>query len=231
MVNAVIFDLDGTVIDNEGEWEQTFQKVLDNHKELTLLRQGFVGRGGWIHEPGLGLANNWRRILEGKSYDIDKLVNETFTVYRDIVNETGIILPREGMGALVEKIKEFGWVTALCTGSFWTVVEPELEQLKLYLAFDITTTGEEILMQKPDPEIYTLTAQKIGCEPEEAIVIEDAIAGIRAATEAGMRSIGLISAYAPEKMLRAAGATWTATDLDECMKIITDIKAHQKDFE
>lgn len=229
MISAVIFDLDGTVIDNEGEWEQAFTQVITNNK--LQITKNFQLPNGWVHEPGLGLVNNWRMILERDNKLAEKLVPETFAAYRQIMEESGVILPREGVGALIERIKEYGWITALCTGSFWTVVEPELEQLKLYGAFDVTTTGEEALMQKPDPEIFNLTAQKIGCEPEEVIVIEDAVAGIRAGAEAGMRTIGLISPYATEEVLKAAGATWTVTELEECMQILGEVKDHQKDLE
>lgn len=229
MTTSVIFDLDGTVIDNEGEWERAFQHVVNSYQ--LPINKDFKLPNNWIHEPGLGLVNNWRRILGGDNKKAEELVPETFAAYRKIMEETGVILPRDGMGALIDRIKENGWATALCTGSFWTVVEPELEALKLYLAFDITTTGEEVLMQKPDPEIFILTAQKIGCEPEEAIVIEDAVAGVRAAAEAGMQTIGLVSPYAPEDTLKAAGATWTVESLEDCLKIFADIKANQKEFE
>ena len=69
---------------------------------------------------------------------------------------------------MIEEIKDKGWQTALATGTEWHVVEKELEQVNLYLAFDVTTTGDEVLAQKPDPEIYLLTAQKLGVESSES---------------------------------------------------------------
>ena len=60
------------------------------------------------------------------------------------------------------------------------------------------------MMLKPDPEIYLLTVQKLGLEPEDVLVIEDAVAGVRAGVEAGCKVIALESDYAPAKLLNDA---------------------------
>jgi beta-phosphoglucomutase-like phosphatase (HAD superfamily) len=103
------------------------------------------------------------------------------------------------------------------------VVEDILEELSLQLAFDVTTTGEEVLSPKPDPEIYLLTAQKLGLEPKECIVIEDAVGGVRAGVEAGMQVLAFESEYAPKKQLLAAGAKWVVENFEEVGKLIEAI--------
>jgi len=224
MIQAVIFDLDGTVLDNEGEWEAAFQAVIE--KCEVRIENYQTQPNGWIHEPGLGLAVNWKNIFEKCSivndqWSIDDLVKETVKQYQSLAcRQAGLSLGlslrlRPGITELVQKIKERGWQTALATSSTWGVVERELEQLELYLAFDVTTTGEEVMMAKPDPEIYLLTAQKLNLEPENCVVIEDAIAGIRAAREAGMRPVGLVSDYAGEEKMMAAGAAAVITSFDD----------------
>lgn len=211
MIEAVIFDLDGTILDNEGEWETAFMAVVNNY-QLTVdsyPRQP----NGWIHEPGLGLASNWRNYINSFNTfnkSVDELVRETVAQYSKLSQGLGL---REGAAELVQWVKDRGWQTALCTGSAWYVVERELEELGLQLAFDVTTTGEEALMSKPDPEIFLLTAQKLNIEPKNCLVIEDAVAGVRAAAEAGMRVVGLESEYAPRAMLVAAGAAQTTSSL------------------
>lgn len=197
-IQGVIFDLDGTVLDNEPEWETAFRAVAEKYKI-----QGF----GWIHEPGIGIRPNWKRLMPERA---DELSVETMQEYQKVRVSVRV---RDGLDELIEKIKEKGWMTALVTGSSWNVVEKELEELNLYLAFDVTTTGEEVALQKPDPEIYLLTCQKLGLDPKECVVIEDAIAGVRAGVEAGCAVIGLESDYAPKEMLLAAGAKWVVGDL------------------
>ena len=213
MIQAVIFDLDGTVLDNESDWENAFQIVVSRSK---LVVSKWM-ENGWIHEPGIGITPNWRRYFPDDPDKVDKLARETWNTY-----EPNLKI-RDGLMDLVEKIKEKGWMTALCTGSSWNVVEKELEQLNLYLAFDVTTTGEEVALLKPDPEIYLLTAQKLGLDPEECLVVEDAIAGVRAGVEAGCKVIALESEYSPAKLLNAAGAEWVVEGFNEIVGILNKL--------
>lgn len=212
MINAVIFDLDGTVVDSEGLWEEVFRKVANSH----ALEYG----SKWIHEPGVGILPNWERMV-GKGEKAEKLARETENLYSEETKD-GEMGVREGLVELVEFIKEQGWLTALATGSNWNVVERELEQLDMYLAFDVTTTGEEVLAQKPDPEIYVLTAQKMGVELTECVIVEDSVAGVKAAVEAGCRVVGIVSEYAGREQLRAAGATFVVDNLGEAMVLLRE---------
>ncbi len=209
----MIFDLDGTVIDNEGDWEGAFVKVIEDGKLKVDNR--FRQPNGWLHEPGIGLDSNWKRWIIDPSLRA-KYVDLTRKDY--LLNKPGMKL-NSGVVEVVEKVKELEWATALCTGSSWHLVEEELEELQLYLAFDATTTGEEVLAMKPDPEIYLLAAQKLNLEPSECVVIEDAIAGIRAGMEAGCQTVGLVSDYAPANLLKAAGATYVVESLEEILSL------------
>lgn len=203
MVTAVIFDLDGTVLDNEQKWEDAFRAVARNNTQK------------WIHEPGIGILPNWEKIM-GKGEKAVEMTRETEEEYHKAPDS----LVMNGVEELVEAVKEKGWLTGLATGSNWNVVEEELEQLNLWLAFDVTTTGEEVLAQKPDPEIYLLTAQKLGVDPETCVVIEDSVAGVEAGAAAGMKVIGLVSGYASAGMLKKAGARNVVDSLVEIMGVM-----------
>ena len=122
MISAVIFDLDGTVLDNEGMWEEVFREVANRNG----IRYPVVGNR-WVHEPGIGIAPNWEKIL-GKRELVDKLSRETWKEYWEKIGDIENIPIRGGMVELVEAIKEKGWLTALATGSNWDVVEKELEE-------------------------------------------------------------------------------------------------------
>lgn len=209
MLQAVIFDLDGTVLDNEPEWEAAFERVV---VEEGLKISGAVRQvNGWLHEPGIGLESNWRRLAEGDVERVRGLARKTSAAYWEMMGRS--LRLKVGAVELVEQVKDRGWRTALATTSFWHVVEEELEELALQLAFDVTVTGEEVQVLKPDAEIYLLTVQKLEVESEECLVVEDAVAGVRAAAEAGCIAVGLESDYAPKKTLVAAGAKHTVKDL------------------
>ncbi len=221
MVKAVIFDLDGTVLDNEGVWDEAFVDVALKNK--VAINESTKMPNGWWHEPGIGLATNWQKIVLDPDR-AEKLARETWMLYWEKAREDGSIKIMDGLEEVLSVIREKEWMTALCTGSTWHIVERELEELKLYMAFDVTTTGEEIALQKPDPEIYTLTAQKLGVETYECLVVEDSIAGIRAGIEAGCMVTGLESGYAPKPLMLAAGAQFVVRDFSELMDKIKELE-------
>lgn len=205
MIAAVIFDLDGTVLDNEPKWEESFRKVANSH----TLEYG----SKWIHTPGVGVLANWEKMV-GKGELAIKLTQETVKLYRDENSEVEV---RPGLIEAVEYCKKQGWWTGLATGSEWVVVEKELEELNLYLAFDVTTTGEEVDLQKPDPQIFTLTLQKMGVEPGESLIIEDSTAGVVAGVAAGCSVVAIASEYASSEDLLRAGAKQVVDNLAEAV--------------
>lgn len=210
-IQAIIFDLDGTVLDNEGVWEDVFREVADRNG-IAPLRQG-SGGVRWLHQPGIGIGPNWKKIVKDEVL-AEKLTQETWLAYPGNANL------QAGFVDLIEEIKDIGWQTALATGTAWHIVEKELEELELTLAFEIVTTGEEVLAQKPDPEIYILTARKLGIEPENCVVIEDSLAGVTAGVEAGMTVIGMVSEYASGEDLQEAGAKEVVDSLAEVMLLL-----------
>ncbi len=204
MISAVIFDLDGTVLDNSQIWQSVFEQVAGENN-LPIF----------VHIPGIGVLNNWKKVINDQTL-AEKYSQETKKLYIQAMQDSEVAV-REGLVELIEGIKEKGWVTALATGTEWHLVERQLEQLDLFLAFDVTTTGDEVLAQKPDPEIYTLTAQKLGLEPAECVVIEDAVAGVEAGVEAGCVVIGITNEFVKDGDLKTAGAKIVVTGFDKVL--------------
>lgn len=217
----MIFDLDGTVIDTEGEWEGTFRQVWEEYSGQKIIDKK------WIHEPGIGLTANWKKLVKDQEM-VERLVKRTLEVFNSQVREDGDVQMREGVIEAVDRVKQLGWMTALCTSSIWTTVENELEQLGLYLAFDVTTTGEEVLAPKPDPEIYMLTAQKLGVDFSQCLVVEDSVSGVEAGAAAGMEVIGVVSEYNDAGKLVKAGATFTVNDIRDIVAIFNEIKGKEQ---
>jgi len=208
MISAVVFDLDGTIIENEEIWENIFQDLANIHQK------------DWIHEPGIGILPNWRKLV-GDEIKAVKLSQATRDRYLElkVVADAKV---RAGFEDLVEVVKDRGLLTGLATGSNWDVAEDEIEKLNLVLAFDVITTGEEVVAAKPDPEIYALTCQKLGVNPDECLVIEDSLAGVESAAEAGCQVVGIVSNYASADELKSKGAKFTIDNLAEVVLILTD---------
>lgn len=185
--SAVIFDLDGTVLDNEHIYAQAFLVVLK--------RYGIDGKNDeFAHARGIGLEKNWEHLkatyTQLAGIEITQLVHETQDVYHDMATQISI---RSGFQEFRDSLKEEGVILGLATSNNWWVVEDELEDLGLSKQFDMITTGEEVAQKKPAPDIFLVAARKLEVEPEECVVIEDSPAGITAAKEAGMKVIAILN--------------------------------------
>lgn len=180
---AVIFDLDGTILDNEIVYGLAFAQVFENHKIPPV-------DGRYPHTPGIGMEANWKAIKEKynelKDISVVQLVHETQNEYHKRIDD---VIVRTGFFEFEQILKDADVITALATSNNWWLVEDELEDMDLHKCFETITTGEEVYDRKPAPDIFILTARKIHAEPEDCIVIEDSPAGLRAGKAAGMKVV------------------------------------------
>ena len=129
-------------------------------------------------------------------------------------------LAREGLD-LIPGVREFiiscrnrSLLTAVTTSGLGWYQRPFLERLGIDTLFDVIVTGDEVRHGKPHPEPYLLTASRLGCNPAECVVIEDADNGIRSAKAAGCIAIGITTSL-PRETLLAAGADYVINGFGE----------------
>ena len=196
-ISAVIFDLDGTILEDEDEYGRAFNKVLKSLgvETETLLPQ----------TKGIAVKENWPLLI--KKYDIktnkspEELAHETQEAYLQEINEITI---RPGFTEFLENLKDRGIQVAIATSNNREVAEKILGKVGLQGVFETVTTVEEVAFSKPDPSLFTVTADKLGVEKEECLVIEDASSGIEAAQLAGMKVIAICDKVEDEKILASA---------------------------
>jgi HAD superfamily hydrolase (TIGR01509 family) len=185
ILSLAIFDLDGTVLDNEETYGKAFSYIL---KKLGVKRINSTRP----HTRGIGVSENWPILI--KKYkiktnkSIDELTVETQREYMKLAKDVEV---KEGFEVFASELKESGVLLALATSNTWPVVEAVFDTTPIEKYFDVVTTGEETFAKKPDPEIFLLTADKLGIKPEDCLVFEDSRAGIKAALEAGMKAVGI----------------------------------------
>lgn len=183
-ISAVIFDLDGTVLDNEDEYGIAFRKVLRNLGKKVDKKYPHIG--------GIGVKENWPILLSKYHIKTDKsieeLTRETQDAYLGLLKRVDF---KKGTERFISELKESGIKVALATSNAWWIVEEVSDVLPLEDLFEIITTGEEVEFKKPDPDLFLVAAQKLGTEPSGCLVIEDSEAGIEAAQRAGMKVIGI----------------------------------------
>lgn len=188
---AVIFDLDGTVLENEHIYAEVFAKVLRKHSPQAK-------DNSFTHSRGVGLEKNWEHLKRefNLKAEVSQLVHETQDEYHQKI---GSVLVRAGFFDLQKALKSDGKLVALATSNNWWLVEDELQDLSLEKYFDTIVTGEEVVNKKPSPDIFLTAARKLDVEPQECVVIEDSEAGVTAGHEAGMKVVAILNFFSKRK--------------------------------
>lgn len=184
MIKAVIFDMDGVVVDTGLIHNTAEKKVLDEigiHMTFDEIQE-YAGQAAevWFKEV---LKKN------KKSANIEELVKKKFNMVYDILEDEIPVIP--GFLDLFKSLKRNKIKVALASGSskkFMNFIVSKLE-----LKFDLVISSEEVSKGKPDPELFLMVSKKLKIEPEDCLVIEDANLGVIAAKRAKMKCIGFIN--------------------------------------
>jgi len=200
---AVLWDMDGTLIDSEEFHWKSWQLTLQD-EGIPITREQFLSTFGQRNDSIISLwlgskatAERAARISESKE-----------TMYRHLVRRDGIS-PLPGVADWVRRLHGQGWRQAIASAAPRANIETVLEVLSATHIFDAVVSAEDVHRGKPDPEVYLLAAARVGVAPVRCVVVEDAAAGIDAAHAAGMRSIGV-----GKNSKRLAGADLVVRSLD-----------------
>lgn len=205
---AIIFDMDGVLCDSEPFICEAACRMFRECHDTTVHPDDF--------RPFVGMGEN--RYLGGPAekhgvilqMPADKI--RTYEIYLDIIK--GRLEPLPGVLDFVAECRRRGLKLAVASSADWMKVEGNLKQIGIPATlFDAVVCGDDVERKKPDPMIFNLAASRMGVAPRRCIVVEDAPNGVQAAKAAGARCLGLTTSF-DEPTLRAAGADWTAPDLE-----------------
>ena len=198
MVKAVLFDMDGVIVDSEPfHWEvnrRIFKTLGINVSDEEYCRYiGVSNAAMWTSiKRNHGLAQAVGQLVEMQvSGNIDFMKNER-------------VDPVEGVIDLVVGLKMKGLLLAVASSSPNRIIEMVLEKFDLRRFFDGIVSGEDVKNGKPAPDIFLAAAAMLKVLPEWCVVIEDATHGVEAAKAAGMKCIGLRSIHSPGQQLGKA---------------------------
>jgi HAD superfamily hydrolase (TIGR01509 family) len=207
VIDAVIFDLDGVLVDSERVWNAAKEK---------LTRE----RGGrWSEQAPrdmMGMSSpEWSRYMHeqlGVPQDPEQIsryvVGRLIEIYRDR-------LPLlDGAQAAVRRLAE-RWPLGLASSSNREVIDLVLERAGLAACFAATVSSEEVARGKPAPDVYLEAARRLDVAPTRCAAIEDSENGILAARAAGMRVVALPNADYPPGDDALAAADAVIASLDE----------------
>lgn len=184
MIKAVIFDMDGLLIDSEPAWTQTDRQLLGSYGKdyLPEDKSRFMGSG--VKEFVRFLKKRFS-LSEGE----DKLLAERMQIFKALIlNDLKL---RPGARGLLEELRKRGYLLALATGNNHEMMDLILNELDLGKYFSARTSSDEVPHGKPAPDVFLESAKRLRIEPSECLVLEDAVNGVLAAKAAGMKAIAV----------------------------------------
>ena len=147
----------------------------------------------------------------GLDIDLEKAKARTYEIYLDLI--AGRLQPSPGSHEFVAWCRQLGLKLAVATSADSIKLNGNLRAIGLDRdAFDAIVAGEDVENKKPAPDAFVISAEKLGLDPSVCLVIEDAVAGVRAAKTAGCRCLALTTSFGEGDLLQA-GADWIAPNL------------------
>lgn len=200
MINTVLFDMDGVIVDSE---PINLRIIGDIYDEIGVD----VPEDVHLSSLGVNSIEWWTFILNtygnNNNYTPEELYDKERTrILKYMMNPETDKGYFENLAIVLRKLKEKGFKTAIASASHYDIINSILKQGNLEDYFDtvVSAIDPNVKRGKPEPDIFLYAANKLNALPEECIVIEDSERGLEAAKKANMKTAAFLSAPKPIKL-------------------------------
>lgn len=185
MIKAVIFDMDGLLIDSEPLWRKSHRQVLAGYGHSVSEDDVRAMAGRRTAE----VADNWRQRFEMAQPNTEALTQEIVDTVVAEISKSGTALP--GVGRLVDELARHKVPMAVASSSSTKMIDAVLDRLQLRKYMQAVHSGEHEERGKPFPDVFLTTAKSLGVAAADCVVFEDSINGVLAAKAAGMLCVAV----------------------------------------
>ena len=206
MLKAIIFDLDGTLVDSlpyhHESWRIFFKKNNIEKNDFNEIYKNYKGGGT------LELMTSVFGDIYTKD-ELEKMSDDKEVIFRDIYRSK--IFPINGLRKFLDNLKKNNILLSIGSNAIRKNVLMTIKELGITNYFSSIICGDEVSKGKPDPEMYIKTLSNLKVNKNECIIFEDSIEGVTAAKNANIKAIGVTSSQSSE-ILKSVGAFKTIED-------------------
>ncbi|GAA5123121.1 HAD family phosphatase [Luteolibacter yonseiensis] len=205
---GILFDMDGVLIDSEPIHEKAIIALtaeLGDALDDEAILYSFKGA------PEKSMAARLLEMYPGQKRTAEEIIRRKIELFAEIFHHVTLV---DGAMEFLAKSHAAGRRHGLTTSASRATQGQAFDTFGFGKYFDTIVTGEDITRGKPDPEPYLLTAERLGLETRDCIVIEDSINGVLSGKAAGCRVVAITGTFPVEQLLRA-GADFIIHGFDE----------------
>lgn len=209
---AVIFDLDGVIIDSEPLHEEAIRRVFvaNNLAVPPTIYGTFKG------QTDRDVLRHAIDTYSNGPLNVEALIQQKHAAYAALLDQLTLI---PGAKDCIETLARQGMPLALTTSSAKTNQQRAFSRFNLSPYFSVVITADDITHPKPDPQPYMRTVEALGVAASESVVLEDSYSGVLSAVRAGCTVVGLTTSFPAEK-LHAAGAHYVVDTFQEIAMLL-----------
>lgn len=209
MIEAVVFDMDGLLIDSEPHWRRSHVSVLAQYG-YEITEDDVRAAAG---TRTLDQARKWQERFGFDKPSVEDLADEIVDSVIAAIHTHGE--PMAGVVELVKELHEHGVPMAVASSSSHRLIDVVLERLDIRKYMQAVHSGEDEERGKPFPDVFLSTAKSLKVAPEKCLVFEDSLNGVKAAKAAGMRCIAVPEHPFDRELFEAAKPDKIVATLEE----------------
>jgi len=187
---AAIFDMDGTLVDNNPYHYKTYKTMFEKYNRVEVTPELYNQKLSGV--PGMTIM----REFFGDDYsenEMKAMFDEKTRQYKE--EYAPFIAPINGLERLLTELKDAGIKTAVASSATAANIDFIMDKLPIRPLFDTIIDGPRISKPKPNPQIFLKAAEDLGMKPQNCVVFEDSLSGVQAANAAGMKVVGITTTH------------------------------------